>query len=320
MLPIAVGVGAGLATALLFAAFATATPLALPLFMLSPLPVAIAGLGWGWVSGAIGVLIAGLALAAALAALAANPIIGIVMAVTFALPVVWLAHLGTLSRPIPSDEREEGREWVPYGRILVHAIFLVVGLLVLGGAALGFEPSALVTGTTEALTAWVASQGANSLLPPEDVPAFAVLAVELLPYMAASLTLLMLVFSLWLGARIAASSGLLPRPLTPFSDTQLPAWMTAVFALALLGTFAPYPLGTAAAVLMGASVMGFTLTGLAAIHTITLGNPARGAILAGVYVAGFVFGFPVLLVVVLGIADSLLNLRARFRRAPPPNR
>jgi hypothetical protein len=232
---------------------------------------------------------------------------------------VWLAHLGTLPRPVAAEEPGQ-RAWLPYGQILVHAIFAVVGLLVLGGAALGFEPSALITGTTEALTDWVASQGANSLVAPEDVPAFAALAVELLPYMVASLTLLMLVFSLWLGARIAASSGLLPRPLTPFSEAQLPAWMAGVLAIALLGTFAPYPLGTAAAVLMGASVMGFTLTGLAAVHTLTLGQPVRGAILAGVYVAGFVFGFPVLLVVVLGIADSLLNLRARFRRAPPPNR
>ncbi|MCC6982875.1 MAG: DUF2232 domain-containing protein [Bauldia sp.] len=320
MLPIAVGIGAGLATALLFAAFATATPLALPLFMLSPLPVAIASLGWGWVSGGIGVLVSGLVLGGALAAVSSNPIIGIVLSVTFALPVVWLAHLATLSRPARAEEPEGAREWVSYGQILVHALFLVVGLLILGGAALGFEPSALIEGTTEALEAWVASQASGGLVRPEDVPAVAALAVSLMPYMAASLTLLMLVFSLWLGARIAAGSGLLPRPLAPFHDAQLPAWMAGVFALAILGTFAPYPLGTAAAVLMGASVMAFTLTGLAAIHTVTLGHPARGAILAGVYVAGFVFGFPVLMVVVLGVADSLLNLRARFRRAPPPDR
>ena len=320
MLPIAVGIGAGLATALLFAALATATPFALPLFMLSPLPIAIASLGWGWVSGGIGVLVAGLALAAALAAVSLSPITGLVLAVTFALPAVWLAHQATLSRPANPDEPEGSREWVPYGGLLAQAILIVAGVLLLGGAALGFEPSALIEGTTEALNAWIATQPTGGLVRPEDVPAFARLAVGILPYTAAIITLLMLVFGLWLGARITSSSGLLQRPLPPFSDAVLPTWVAGLFAFALIGTFAPYPVGTAAAVLMGATMMGFALTGLATVHAITQGNPARGAILAGVYVASFIFGFPILMIIIFGVADSILDLRTRFRRAPPPTR
>jgi hypothetical protein len=320
VLPVVIGIGAGLATALLFAALATATPLALPLFMLSPLPIAIASLGWGWVSGGIGVLVAGLALAAALMAISFSPLTGIVLAVTFALPVVWLAHLGTLSRPVKPDESEGAREWFPYGLLLVHAVFLVTLLVALGGATLGYEPETMAAGTVEAMNAWVASQPPGTgLVRPEDVPRLASLVANLLPYSAASLTLLMLVVSLWLAARITSSSGLLLRPLVPFSTTTLPMWMAGVFALGLIATQLPFPLGAIAGVVVGATAMAFTLTGLAAIHVMTQGQAARGPILAGVYVASLLFGFPILVVLVLGIADSILDLRSRFGRAPPSN-
>ncbi|MEX0750734.1 MAG: hypothetical protein WD359_07975, partial [Dehalococcoidia bacterium] len=94
-----------------------------------------------------------------------------------------------------------------YGGLLAQAILIVAGLLLLGGAALGFEPSALIEGTTEALNAWIATQPTGGLVRPEDVPSFARLAVSILPYSAATITLLMLVFGLWLGARITSSSG-----------------------------------------------------------------------------------------------------------------
>ena len=94
--------------------------------------------------------------------------------------------------------------------------------------------------------------------------------------------------------------------------------MGAVLVLSFACTFAPFPLGTASLVLMGASAMAFTMTGLAAVHVLTLGHPSRIAILVGVYVAGFVFQFPVLMIVALGVADSIFDLRTRFRRVPPP--
>jgi hypothetical protein len=40
----------------------------------------------------------------------------------------------------------------------------------------------------------------------------------------------------------------------------------------------------------------------------------RVAILTGLYVTIFLFGFPLILLAVLGIADSLLGLRTRWRR------
>ncbi len=317
IVPVAVGVGAGLATALLFAAVATATPLALPLFMLSPLPVAIAGLGWGWMSGAIGVFISGLVLAAALSAISSAPTVGIVLAVTFALPVVWLAHLTTLSAPAKT-EPAASPVWFPYGRILTWAVFLVAGVILLGGVSLGFDPALFIEATTESLNAWVASPASGGLIRPDDVPVVAAFFVNILPYAAASMTLLMMVFSLWLGARITARSGLLARPLAPIYEAALPPWMGAVLVLSFACTFAPFPLGTASLVLMGASAMAFTMTGLAAVHVLTLGHPSRIAILVGVYVAGFVFQFPVLMIVALGVADSIFDLRTRFRRVPPP--
>jgi len=60
--------------------------------------------------------------------------------------------------------------------------------------------------------------------------------------------------------------------------------------------------------------------GFAVLHGITRHLPSRGLILFGVYAAVAVFGWPVLLMTLLGLVDTALDLRARVAAAhnPPP--
>ena len=65
----------------------------------------------------------------------------------------------------------------------------------------------------------------------------------------------------------------------------------------------------------------FTLLELCAwLHAVTRGMTSRPFTLGGVYVTVIVFGWPVLVMSMLGLADSAFDLRGRIaRRRGPPN-
>ena len=60
------------------------------------------------------------------------------------------------------------------------------------------------------------------------------------------------------------------------------------------------------------------LIGLAVIHAVTLGTNLRTLILVTTYVVVILFGFPILLLLLLGLAEGFLNIRARRFGAAPP--
>jgi hypothetical protein len=66
--------------------------------------------------------------------------------------------------------------------------------------------------------------------------------------------------------------------------------------------------------------MAYAILGFAVLHMITRGMGSRPFTLSGVYVAVFIFGWPVLVLSLLGLADTALDLRGRAaRRRGPPN-
>ena len=83
-------------------------------------------------------------------------------------------------------------------------------------------------------------------------------------------------------------------------------------------SFVPGPLGQVASVFAGALGFALMLIGLAVIHVLTLGTSARVPILVGTYVAIFVLGFPILLLVLLGASETFFHFRARRLRGVPP--
>ncbi len=68
--------------------------------------------------------------------------------------------------------------------------------------------------------------------------------------------------------------------------------------------------------------MAFAVLGFAILHKITGGMSGRAVILAAVYGAVGVFGWPVLMMMLLGLADTVLDVRRRVaaKRGPPPQR
>lgn len=309
-----VGVGAGLAAALLFLSPLGGTLLALPLFLLSSLPIAIAGLAWGSVSSAIAAVGATGTVAVALSLPA-----GVIYLALFGVPMAWACHLAGLSRTDPATGTTE---WYPPGRILLQgAAATAAGLIVVG----------LVTDTssdelTSALAAFLADMFADppsGAAPPtaaelEDV---ARTLAALTPFLMGALYVIILVVNLWLASRIAEASGRLARPRERLWTTVLPNEALVVFAIAIGAAFFPGSVGYAAGAVAGAFGGALALIGLAVLHAVTIGNSLRVMILVAAYVLLVFFGgFPLVILAVLGVADTVLHLRARrLGAAPPPS-
>jgi hypothetical protein len=82
----------------------------------------------------------------------------------------------------------------------------------------------------------------------------------------------------------------------------------------------PGILGTSAGVLAASLLMAYAILGFAVLHMITRGTGSRPFMLSGIYVAVFVFGWPVLVMSLLGLADTAFDFRGRAaRRRGPPN-
>ena len=79
-------------------------------------------------------------------------------------------------------------------------------------------------------------------------------------------------------------------------------------------SFAPGLLGILAGVVTAALLMAFGVLGFAVLHAITQTMNARGFLLGGAYAAVLVFGWPVLVMCLLGLADMFFDLRGRAAR------
>ncbi|MEA2819443.1 MAG: hypothetical protein QOJ86_1447, partial [Bradyrhizobium sp.] len=68
-----------------------------------------------------------------------------------------------------------------------------------------------------------------------------------------------------------------------------------------------------------AVMMAYALIGFAVLHTLTLAMKGRALWLGGAYAVVLVFGWPVVAMVGLGLADAVFGFRRRFlqRRTPP---
>jgi hypothetical protein len=294
-----VGLGAGAAAALLFASVASGSIAAVILFYLAPLPIAIAALGWGHLSGLI-------------AAAVATTVIAILSGIFFiAVPVIafgawWLGYLALLARPA-GNGGGGALEWYPVGRLVLWAALL--GTLVVAAAVPNFGTD------QESLQAALRKTYERILRDPALID---VLVVAVPPAAAVFSTVTNL-FNLWLAARIVRISGRLARPWPDLAALSLPPLSAGLLAAAIAGSFLPDLVGVLFGALAASLLMAFAVLGFAVLHAITRGMGSRAIVLAGVYGLTIVFGWPVLAMSLLGLAEIVLNIRGRVarKRGPP---
>jgi hypothetical protein len=126
-------------------------------------------------------------------------------------------------------------------------------------------------------------------------------------------------FNLWLAARIVKISGRLRRPWPDLASLALPASSSGLLAAAIAGSFLPDLFGILSGAFAASLLMAFAVLGFAVLHAITRGSSSRAVVLAAVYAATIVLGWPLLALSLLGLAEAAFNIRNRVarKRGPP---
>ena len=313
-----IALAAGCASALMFASIISGALISLLLFYLAPLPLMVAALGWGPLAATIG----GIAAASGLGLIFGLPYC-IAFAMMVALPAWWLGHLALLGRPLP-DPSAPGNgssppapqlEWYPVGRIL---------LWIVGFAVLTTMAALLTLGTDAAIVTDTLKRGLLRMLgprkvdSPEDFERVIDALVAIAPAAAAMLTMTTLTLNLWLAAKITATSSRLNRPWPDLKSVALPPMTLAALSVAIALSFAGGMLAILAKVVAVAVMMAYAVTGLAALHTLTLALNSRALWLSITYAVVVIFVWPVAALMVLGLADAIFGLRQRYLRGKPP--
>jgi hypothetical protein len=314
-----IGVSAGAATALLFASIASGALFSVLLFYLAPLPILIAALGWSHWAALVAAVVASASLAAVFGAF-----FFIAFLVGIGLPAWWLGYLALLARPVTNGGAPDALEWYPVGYLVVWASLLSAIIVIAAMLNFGTDEESFRASLRNMLERMFRMQGRGTGVPapggrePNRLVEFLVVA---LPPAAAVLTTITSTLNLWLAARIVRVSGRLRRPLPELAAMQFPAYAPGLTALAIAGSFLSGLFGIAAGVLAAALLMAYALLGFAVLHAITRSVAGRPFLLGGVYAAVIVFGWPVLVMTLIGLADAALDFRGRLarRRKPPPD-
>jgi hypothetical protein len=128
----------------------------------------------------------------------------------------------------------------------------------------------------------------------------------------------MLTLNLWLAAKVTETSGLLSRPWPDLRGTTLPPMTLAALCVAIAFCFVGGFLAILAGIVTAALMMAYTFVGFAVLHILTLRMRSRAFWLGMTYTIVVVFGWPILAIVALGLADALFDFRRRYRQGRPP--
>ncbi|EJW11893.1 hypothetical protein A33M_2674 [Rhodovulum sp. PH10] len=321
-----VGLGAGAVAAVTFSVLASGSSIALLLFYLAPLPVMIAALGWSHWTGLLAALSGTLAVSFGF-----NLPVVLVFLVGIALPAWWLGYLALLARPAAAGAATiaagPALDWYPPGRLVLWAALLGALLVALAVPAFGIDPdgvrATLKTGFERMIRQNTGTPADAPLVLPGVTDPERVLdaLAAALPPALASLVTVTLLFNLWLAGRAVSVSGRLPRPWPVLSALRLPMASPVLLALSVAGSFLPGFAGLAAGLLAATLSIAFAALGLAVLHALAAPMKGRVLVLSVLYAGILLLGWPILAVTLVGLADSLIDLRgrvARDRRGGPP--
>ncbi len=310
-----VGLGAGAAAALLFASVSSGALVSILLFYLAPLPILIAALGWSHWSGLI-------------AAVTASACLGLAFGVTFCLafligiaaPAWWLGYLALLARPASGGDVE----WYPPGRLVLWAAALGAAVVTIAMFQVGSDEESIRNGLKAGLERVFRQQTGGAADEPLSFPGISEperlleLFAVVMPPIAAIASTLILTLNLWIAGRVVKLSGRLTRPWPDIPAMTFPRWAPALLAAAALVSFVPDLAGLIASLFAATLLVAFTMLGFAVLHALTRGLSGRTAMLSGAYAFVAVLGWPALVAVLLGVAESIFKWRAKAAGRGPP--
>jgi hypothetical protein len=308
---ILIALAAGCASAAMFASITSGALISLVLLYLSPLPLMVAALGWGPLSAGVG---GGLAAVGLGAAFGIGDLIAYGIAV--ALPACWLGHLCLLGRAATDGPgAADTLEWYPVGRLLnwiagFAALATAAALLALGSDA------ATIAATLRSFL--LRMLAINDVATSADTERWIEAMVSFAPSAAAIVAMLTLTLNLWLAGKVAATSGRLSRPWPDLKTAALPPMTLVALCVLTAFCFSGGLVAMLARIGISTLVIAYALTGFAVLHTLTLALKSRAFWLGSTYAFVLVFGWPMLAMAALGLADAIFGLRQRYLRSRPP--
>jgi hypothetical protein len=314
---ILIGLVAGCASALMFASIISGALISLLLFYLAPLPLMVAALGWGPIAATAGSIVA----ASGLGAIFGLPYC-IAFVITVALPAWWLGHLVLLGRPLPATAPEGGSapatlqlEWYPIGRLLLWVAGFAALTTIAAMLTLGTDAEAITNSLRRGLLRILGTRDAVSS---GDIERWVAALVVIAPAAATIVAMMTLTLNLWLAGKITATSGRLHRPWPDLKSAELPPMTLVALSVALAFCFIGGLAAMFAQITTTALMMAYGLTGFAVLHTLTLALRSRVFWLCCTYALVVAFGWPVLAMIALGVADAVFGIRQRYLRGKPP--
>jgi hypothetical protein len=269
------------------------------LVYLAQLPLFTAGLWLG--TGACA--LAGSAAVLILAGSGSLPAMALFAALN-AIPAVLLVRQSLLARTAPGN----AVEWYPPG--LLTAWLTALGLAAVAAALLFLGGPQDIESELREVLAPVFDRRLEEISADPD-HLLAVIAF-ILPGVIGASWMMMTATNGSLAQGVLARFGVSWRPSPDLAALGLPIWISLLLAVAAGAT----PLGGTARFL-GINVMivlavPFCLAGLAVLHTVARRFPRPAVTLVTFYVLAAVFGWPLLVIAVLGLLDTPLGLRRRL--------
>jgi hypothetical protein len=292
---------AGVVSSALFLCLLTGVPGMVLFAYFVQLPLMLAGLAMGLTASMVAVASA-LLINGVIAGAVATMIYGVIQA----LPALVVVRQALLSR-----QQGEDVEWYPPGLLLAQ-------LTCLAGLGIGLAFLLLLDhpgGLQGAIEAFLAS----ALVEMGAIDAEAVPAAELGPWiflfpgLMATSWLVMVVLNAVLAQALAVRFGWNRRPSPDLTRLELPSWLwPALGAAGLVALLGDHGWGFLGRSLLIVFVVPYVFLGLAVIHTLVRRWSHPGWLLAAVYAALVLLGWPILAVLLLGFVEDWAHLRRRL--------
>jgi len=311
-----IGLGAGAASALLFASVASGSPLAFLLANFAQLPIMIGAIGWTHYAGIVAVFFACAGLF-----LFTGSTVTIAFLLGIGLPAWWIGYLALLARP---GADSGSVEWYPVGRIVVWTAIAAALVIAVTMLRYGIDATQIEAGIRRELEralrflSGASASGPLALPGVKDPDRLIDILVLIVPPLKATALTATSLLNLWLAALIVRVSGRLKRPWPPIAQMTFPSFTPMVLVVAVGGTFLPGAVGIVSGVFSASLLLAYALLGFAVLHAVTVGLNGRSFLITGVYFTVGLFGWPAVVMSMLGLAETMLAIRARFARKRPP--
>jgi hypothetical protein len=292
---------AGIASSALFLCLLTGVPGMVLFAYFVQLPLMLAGLAMGLTASMVAVA----------AALLINGLIAGAMAAMIYGVIQALSALVVVRQALLSRQQGQNLEWYPPGLLLAQ-------LTCLAGLGIGVAFLLLLDdpgGLQGAIEAFLAS----ALVEMGAIEAEAVPSAELggwvflFPGLMATSWLVMVVLNAVLAQALAVRLGWNRRPSPDLTELELPGWLwPALGAAGLVALLGEHGWGFLGRSLLIVFVVPYVFLGLAVIHTLVRRWSHPAWLLAAVYGALVLLGWPILAVLALGLVEDWAHLRRRL--------